>query len=85
MASLTIRNLDDELKQRLRVRAAQHGHSMEEEARSILRSAVGAATGAELWRLSRQLFAGAKGVELDLPRRGEDRAAPNFADQTDDK
>jgi len=37
MASLTIRNLDDDLKQRLRVRAAQHGHSMEEEVRSILR------------------------------------------------
>ena len=33
MASITVRNLDDELKQRLRVRAAQHGHSMEEEVR----------------------------------------------------
>ena len=36
MASLTIRNIDDELKERLRVRAAQQGHSMEEEARLIL-------------------------------------------------
>jgi plasmid stability protein len=32
MASITIRNLDDEIKQRLRVRAAEHGRSMEEEA-----------------------------------------------------
>lgn len=40
MATLTIRNLDDELKSRLRIRAARHDHSMEEEARSILRTAL---------------------------------------------
>jgi antitoxin FitA len=38
MASLTIRRLDDSVKARLRVRAAQHGRSMEEEARQILRA-----------------------------------------------
>ena len=41
MASITIRNLDDEVKRRLRVRAAEHGWSMEEEARDILRQVVG--------------------------------------------
>ena len=41
MASITIRNLDDEVKTRLRVRAAGNGRSMEEEARQILRKAVG--------------------------------------------
>ena len=41
MASITIRNLEDDLKQRLRVRAAEHGRSMEEEAREILRRVVG--------------------------------------------
>ena len=40
MATMTIRNLDDDVKVRLRVQAAQHGRSMEEEARSILRSAL---------------------------------------------
>lgn len=40
MASITIRNLDDDLKRRLRVRAAEKGHSMEEEAREILRVAL---------------------------------------------
>lgn len=40
MASITIRNLDDPLKARLRVRAAHHGRSMEEEARDILRAAL---------------------------------------------
>jgi len=40
VASMTIRNLGDKLKARLRVRAAQHGRSMEEEARDILQSAL---------------------------------------------
>lgn len=40
MANLTIRNLDDRLKARLRVRAASRSRSMEEEARQILRTAL---------------------------------------------
>jgi plasmid stability protein len=40
MASITIRNLDDSLKSRLRVQAAVHGQSMEAEARDILRCAL---------------------------------------------
>ena len=40
MAAITIRKLDEATKVRLRVRAAQHGRSMEEEAREILRSAL---------------------------------------------
>jgi plasmid stability protein len=38
MSSITIRNLDPAVKERLRVRAAQHDHSMEAEARSILQT-----------------------------------------------
>lgn len=38
MASMTIRNIEDETKKLLRLRAARHGASMEEEARSILRA-----------------------------------------------
>ena len=41
MASITIRNLDDAVKTRLRVRAAGNRRSMEEEVRLILREAVG--------------------------------------------
>ncbi|MEA2988651.1 MAG: phosphopantothenoylcysteine decarboxylase / phosphopantothenate---cysteine ligase, partial [Alphaproteobacteria bacterium] len=41
MASITIRQLDEELKQRLRLRAAAHGRSMEDEVRTILRGAAG--------------------------------------------
>lgn len=40
MATLTIRNLDDAVRDRLRQRAAEHGHSMEEEVRQILRQPV---------------------------------------------
>ncbi len=40
MASLTVRQLDDKLKKRLRLRAAKHGRSVEEEIRTILRAAA---------------------------------------------
>jgi plasmid stability protein len=80
MAMLTIRNLDDGIKARLRVRAAMHGHSMEEEARLILKRAVGGIDGKGLWALSRQVFGGAEGVELQLARRDGDRPAPDFRD-----
>jgi plasmid stability protein len=40
MASITIRNLDDDLKARLRIEAASHGRSMEEEVRVIIRRAM---------------------------------------------
>ena len=40
MASITVRNLEDGLKRRLRIRAAENGRSMEEEARDILRTAI---------------------------------------------
>ena len=45
MASITIRQLDEDLKQRLRLRAARHGRSMEDEARTILRAAAAFADG----------------------------------------
>jgi antitoxin FitA len=78
MASLTIRNLEEDTKERLRVRAAQNGRSMEEEARAILRATVAGATAADLWTRSRALFAGAKGIDLTLPSRASDRTPPAF-------
>lgn len=41
MAQLVVRNLEDEVKARLRKRAQRHGRSTEEEVREILRNAVG--------------------------------------------
>lgn len=70
MASLTIRNFDDEIKTLLRMRAAQHGCSMEQEARDILRRAVQpqpARTG--FARGIHQRFAGLEAEELPIPER----------------
>ena len=50
MASITIRNFDEQTKSRLRQRAAQRGHSMEEEARIILRRALSEAAPTQIGR-----------------------------------
>ena len=65
-ASITIRNIDEDLEERLGVRAALQGHSMEEEGRLILRGAVGGLSGLEVWHLSRTLVAGAEEPQLEL-------------------
>lgn len=79
MASITIRNLDDAVKQRLRMRAAEHGHSMEEEARDILRQAVGRkAPAANLGEAIHRRFAAIGGAELDLPPREAMPQPPRF-------
>jgi len=78
MASITIRNIDDGLKEKLRIRAAKQGHSMEEEARVILKRAINGISGPELLDVSTQLFGREHGVELDIPARTEDRATPDF-------
>ncbi len=81
MASLTIRSLDPALKERLRVQAARRGHSMEAEARQILRSALtGAdrATEPNLAERIRARFEPFGGVELELPPREPVRPPPRF-------
>ena len=72
MASMTIRNLDAQLKARLRIQAAMHGHSMEEEARSILRAALlmESGRGQTLVDSIRARVAPFGGVEISLPARG---------------
>jgi antitoxin FitA len=80
MASITIRNLDDVLKRRLRVRAAEHGRSMEEEAREILRQAVGGTkTPKNLGQTIHARFAAVGAIELELPKRGRMRKPPSFS------
>lgn len=76
MANLTIRKLDPAVKERLRVRAARQGHSMEEEARRIL-SANLAEEPANAFDRMRRHFAGI-GVELELPPRLPGREPPTF-------
>ena len=79
MASITIRNLDDDVKTRLRVRAANNGRSMEEEARLILRDAVGGKQAPKnLASAIRARIAPLGGVDLELPPRELGRAPPTF-------
>lgn len=80
MATMTIRNIDDELKVRLRVRAARRGVSMEEEARSILRTALTTEplSGRALVEDIRALVEPFGGIELDLPTRESVREPPDF-------
>jgi len=79
MASIVVRNLDEDVKRRLRVRAARHGRSMEAEVRAILEESV-----------SRQdnfaealmgTFGELGGVELDLPPRTAQPRPLDFDDE----
>lgn len=89
MASMTIRNLDDDLKTLLRLRAARHGQSMEEEARSILRAALAGRveddSGAALYAAIRARVEPLGGVELTLPPRELQRDPPSFDEADADK
>lgn len=77
MAAISVRNLDDHVKERLRVRAAGHGRSMESEIRAILTDAVTEPDeSVGLFRTLLDRFGEIGGVELDLaPRATPVRAA----------
>ncbi|QOC22772.1 ribbon-helix-helix protein, CopG family [Wenzhouxiangella sp. AB-CW3] len=80
MGSITIRRLDDDLKERLRQRAARHGRSMEDEVREVLRTTLAMEAG-EPDNLAKRIqarFAPLGGVELDLPERESTREPPEF-------
>ena len=71
MAVMTIRNIDDAIKARLRVRAAMHGRSMEDEARDILSSALATEIPRprNLGQAIHGRFGAVGGIELpDIPR-----------------
>ena len=80
MASITVRNLDDGLKRRLRVRAAENGRSMEQEAREILKHALEeeAVPVRNLGSAIHARFAPFGGVELEIPPRQPMRDPPRF-------
>ena len=79
MASITIRNLDDNVKSMLRVRAAGNGRSMEEGARLILREVVERRSSSDnLADIIRVHFGPSKGVDLELPPRDAGREPPSY-------
>jgi plasmid stability protein len=81
MPTLTIRNVDAELQQRLRVRAAQNGRSMEAELRHILKDVLRGDPQEQELNLAesiRRIFAPFGGVELDIPPREPMEPPPEF-------
>lgn len=82
MATLTIRDLDDSLKLGLRMRAARHSRSMEEEARQILRQALQgdiAAPQQDLASRIRARMAAVGGVDLQIAPREPAREPPDLS------
>ena len=79
MARITVHNLDEGLKRRPRIRAAEHGKSVEQEARDILRAARDheSPQGTDLASTIRARFAPLGGVDLDLPSREPVRQPPD--------
>jgi plasmid stability protein len=79
MASMTIRNMDDGVKEKIRIRAAKNGRSMEEEARCILGSAVGKSSNKKgLGTAIRKRFAAVGSFTLEPLPRESMRDPPKF-------
>ena len=80
MAMLTIRNIDTSLKTQIRIRAAEHGWSMEEEVRRILQAVVAPNAKKGLGsRIHQTVMEFGVPVDLELPKRSLPRPAPDFS------
>lgn len=79
-AALTIRKLEETVKSQLRMQAAAHGRSMEEEAREILKNALNRSgqQSVDLAASVRRRFAAVGGVDLPVSEREAIRSAPDF-------
>ncbi len=84
MAILTVRNLDDSIKAKLRMVAAEHGQSMEEEVRQILKRAlINENQDKGLASRINQHFAELGGVSLHLRNRSLPRNVPDFSESAE--
>jgi plasmid stability protein len=82
MCSITVRNLDESVKAGLRLRAASHGWSMEQEVRNILQRAVQSerALVPNFAQLVNRRFRGLGSDQVSVPERQAARDVPTFAD-----
>ena len=76
MPSITVRNIDDDLKKRLKDQAAKHGCSMEEEVRNILRAALIRSYPPPKYKSTKEMYEAIRaiveplgGIELEIPAR----------------
>lgn len=80
LAAISIRNLDDHVKERLRIRAARHGRSMEAEIRAILVEAVREPNDTDgLFQATLDRLGEIGGVEFELPPRTTPVRAASFS------
>ena len=80
MAALSIRDLNERVRERLRIRAAANGRSMEAEVRAILEDAVSEPEDKEdLVTSLVHRFSELGGVDLDVPTRTEPARAADFS------
>lgn len=84
MATVTVREIDDEVRAGLRMRAARHGRTLEDEVREILRRAVAEPRSSRgLGTRIYERFAPHGGVDLPLPSRAEDEGDRPLPDLTE--
>jgi plasmid stability protein len=76
MATLTIRGLDEHVRDQLRVQAATHGRSMEAEARAILSEAVASPVERSLVDIMIAMREALEGEGLELPSRADEVRDP---------
>jgi plasmid stability protein len=79
-STITVRRVPDAVKRGLRLRAAAHGHSLEEEVRQILARAAERDQEQPLnfARAIEEIIDPVGGIELDIPERNPMRAPPSF-------
>ncbi len=83
VAAISVRNLDEHVKERLRVRAARHGRSLESEIRAILKEAVHEPDDSrDLFQAMLDRFGEIGGVKLDLPPRTTPIRATDFSERS---
>ncbi len=78
MANLSIRKLDKNAYERLRIQAANHGVSMEEEARRIIYLAVSAPE--SIGGVFQKYFGHANGIDLDIPNQRKPHEPMDFSE-----
>lgn len=81
MAAISVRDLDDGVRERLRVRAASNGQSMEAEIRDILTAAVSEPEpAADLFSTLLDRFGELGGADLPIPARSAPARAADFSE-----
>jgi plasmid stability protein len=87
MSVITVRGLGDDVKQRLRVRAAAHGRSMEAEVREILAAAVSSPSPVERglgsWLVEQLGGLGGEDFDALLPRRDDQARYADFSEDAE--